>query len=305
VQQDDKKNLPAGRNRDLSSRFCIFGIEGTGTTLRNQEPWMESLTRLVSESLARHGFDRPVDYRRLQWSRWFRCQSHHSLLLVPSRPGVFALAEEIVDFDSSTAHGGPNADIQPRSGERVQPTARAVGLEIKNIPSPKGAKESDASGFVSGHGFSRAESGISKEAALAAGEAETAPRRMLAVTQFFEDDDMAFVLERMLSLQNPMRAQLMSGRYFVRYVVISDESQRRSVCAALNQWITNQALSNPAFGSQAPANAAEKLTGIGPHFAASLELTPATEYVPPSGSYQGTASALPKEAFSYRSGLGR
>ena len=59
---------------------------------------MEGLTRLVSESLARHGFDRPLDYRRLQWSRWFRCDSHHSLLFVPSKPGVFALAEEVMDF---------------------------------------------------------------------------------------------------------------------------------------------------------------------------------------------------------------
>jgi hypothetical protein len=226
---------------------------------------MESLTRLVSESLARHGFDRPVDYRRLQWSRWFRCQSHHSLLLVPSRPGVFALAEEILDFDSTTS---PGNTVEERR-------------------------------------FSAA----SSESEMNAASAAEKTRRMLAVTQFFEDDDMAFVLDRMLSRQNPMRSRLMSGRYFVRYVVISDESQRRSVCAALNQWIASQAVSNPAFGSQAPANAAaiagEKLTGIGPHFAASLELTPATEYVPPSGSYQGTASTVPKEAFSYRSGLGR
>ena len=56
---------------------------------------MEALTRLVTESLARHGFDRPLDYRRLQWSRWFRCESPHSLLLVPSKPGVFAVAEEV------------------------------------------------------------------------------------------------------------------------------------------------------------------------------------------------------------------
>lgn len=66
---------------------------------------MEGLTRLVSESLVRHGLDRPVDYRRLRWSRWFRCESHHSLLLVPSKAGVFALAEEILteeipDLDS-------------------------------------------------------------------------------------------------------------------------------------------------------------------------------------------------------------
>ena len=51
---------------------------------------MEALTRLVTESLVRHGFDRPLDYRRLHWSRWFRCESLHSLLFVPSKPGVFA-----------------------------------------------------------------------------------------------------------------------------------------------------------------------------------------------------------------------
>jgi len=88
---------------------------------------------------------------------------------------------------------------------------------------------------------------------------------MLAVTQFFEDDDMAFVLDRMLSRQNPMRARLISGRYFVRFVVIEDQAQRRTNSNALNQWMVT---------------AAEKATGIGSHFATSLELTPATEYVP-------------------------
>jgi len=165
---------------------------------------MESLTRLVSESLARHGFDRPLDYRRLHWSRWFRCESPHSLLFVPSKPGVFAVAEEIMDLSPS----------QP--------------------PVATDASEASAS------------------------------RRMLAVTQFFEDDDMAFVLDRMLSRQNPMRARLISGRYFVRYVVIEDQAQRRTICNALNQWMVT---------------AAEKATGIGSHFASSLELTPATEYV--------------------------
>lgn len=80
---------------------------------------------------------------------------------------------------------------------------------------------------------------------------------MLAVTQFFEDDDMAFVLDRMLSRQNPVRARLLSGRYFVRFVVIEDACQRRSICNALNQWMIA---------------AAEKASGIGSHFASSLEL---------------------------------
>jgi hypothetical protein len=177
---------------------------------------MEGITRIVPESLARHGFNRPLDYRRLLWSRWFRCESPHSLLLVPSKPGVFALAEEI------TAGLGPN------SLEEAAENPPAVAAE----------------------GTYRAREGEAP-----------APRRMLAVTQFFEDDDMAFVLDRMLSAQNPMRSRLLSGRYFVRFVVIDDECQRRSICNALNQWI---------------AGFSEKASGIGAHFATSLELPEAS-----------------------------
>jgi hypothetical protein len=149
---------------------------------------MEGLDRLVAESLARHGFDRPLDYRRLHWSRWFLCDSPHSLLTVPSKPGVFAIAEEIMPL-------------------------------------------SDA--------------------------AEPQAKRMLAVLQFCEDDDMAFVLDRMFSHQNPLRARLASGRCFVRFVVLEEQSQRRSICAALNQWLISSG---------------EKATGIGAHFESSLEL---------------------------------
>jgi hypothetical protein len=84
---------------------------------------------------------------------------------------------------------------------------------------------------------------------------------------------MAFVLDRMLSRQNPMAARLASGRYFARYVVIEDQTQRRSICTALNQWMLS---------------AAEKATGIGSHFASSLELTPATEYIPQVDDRQAT-----------------
>jgi hypothetical protein len=174
---------------------------------------MESLTRLVSESLARHGFDRPLDYRRLHWSRWFRCESHRSLLSVPSKPGVFAVAEEIMNVGTA---------------------AISCPAEQSSAPArtPKAASSNPA--------------------------ACESPR-MLAVTKFFEDDDMAFTLDRMLSWQNPMRARLESGRYFIRYVVIEDRAQRRNICSALNQWI---------------ASSAEIATGIGTHFASSLQLTP-------------------------------
>lgn len=175
---------------------------------------MEGLTRLVSESMARHGFDRPLDYRRLKWSRWFRCESQHSLLFVPSSPGVFALAEEIL-----SNHLGRASEI-PVAADAPARSATEASIDFS---------------------------------------------RMLAVTQFFEADDMAFVLDRMLSRPNAMRTRLESGSYFVRYVVIEDERQRRSITSALNQWILSSS---------------EWATGIGAHFATSLELTPATEQTP-------------------------
>jgi hypothetical protein len=205
---------------------------------------MEGLTRLVTESLARHGFDRPLDYRRLHWSRWFRCESHHSLLFVPSKPGVFAVAEEILDLSPATSHVAADAFVRPPEPSSADPVWDRV-----SDPVPPSEARLD----------------------LAASTTNASPRRMLAVTQFFEDDDMAFVLDRMLSTQNPMRARLVSGRYFVRFVVIEDPTQRHSICSALNQWIVS---------------ATEKATGIGSHFASSLELTSATEYVPPPNDAQ-------------------
>ena len=209
---------------------------------------MEGLTRLVSESMARHGFDRPLDYRRLHWSRWFRCESPHSLLFVPSKPGVFAVAEEIMDLGPGNPHVGTDAFVRPASEA--------------SVPNSERGERSEASVPDKDHLSNQCQS---PEAGNQ--QPEAASRRMLAVTQFFEDDDMAFVLDRMLSRPNPMCVRLTSGRYFVRFVVIEDRAQRRTICNALNQWMVT---------------AAEKATGIGSHFATSLELTPSTEYVPAS-----------------------
>ncbi len=43
----------------------------------------------------------PADAVRLDWSRWSRCESSFSLLLAPQQPGIFALAEEVVDAASA------------------------------------------------------------------------------------------------------------------------------------------------------------------------------------------------------------
>ena len=43
------------------------------------------------------------DAVRLDWSRWSRCESSFNLLLTPHQPGIFALAEEVLD---ATVSGG-------------------------------------------------------------------------------------------------------------------------------------------------------------------------------------------------------
>jgi hypothetical protein len=163
---------------------------------------MEALTRLVTDSMVRHGFNRPIDPRRLQWSRWSLCDSLRSLLIIPSKPGIFAIAEEICGAEN-------------------------VGTAALGCP-------------------------ITSSNAIAEG------RRMLAVLQFSEDDDMAFTLDRMFTRPNPMRERLASGRCFLRFVVIEDQDQRRSICNALNQWLLSSA---------------EKASGIPPAFASSLEMS--------------------------------
>ena len=212
---------------------------------------MEALTRLVTDSLARHGFDRPVDPRRLQWSRWSRCDSPHSLLVVPSKPGIFALAEEIMDLgpgtaDTATAHVGTAAPGCPAE----QSSAAACSTSTFKASTDR-----------EGHDFSRqcSERNSIKRplgSQQAASAAEAPQRRMLAVLQFCEDDDMAFTLDRMFTRINPMRDRLATGRCFLRFVVIEDQAQRRSICAALNQWMLSSS---------------EKASGLPADFQSSLE----------------------------------
>lgn len=62
---------------------------------------MEALTQIVNDSLARHGVDTSLDYRRLEWSKWFRCDTCLSVILVPSQPGIFALGEEVSSSENA------------------------------------------------------------------------------------------------------------------------------------------------------------------------------------------------------------
>ncbi len=222
---------------------------------------MEAITRLVADSLARHGFDRPVDPRRLQWSRWFRCDSPRSLLVVPSKPGIFALAEEVMDL------GPRKTRVETADKDHVETAALGCPEGSSAISPAPGIL---GSGLLGGAALQRCDSPPTNGASAA----EVPQRRMLAVIQFSEDDDMAFTLDRMFTRINPMRARLASGLCFLRFVVIEDGDQRRSICAALNQWMLSTA---------------EKASGLPADFQSSLELSVAR--TPPSASADTTSNS--------------
>ncbi|MHB8214696.1 MAG: hypothetical protein ACYDDS_01335 [Candidatus Sulfotelmatobacter sp.] len=233
---------------------------------------MEALTRLVADSLARHGLDRPVDPRRLQWSRWFRCDSTHSLLVVPSKPGIFALAEEVMNLGAPTAHVETTKDAGS-STTHVGTAALGCPAE-QSSAAPSSTTAHVSSPAREGYDFSRAVMRTGNWPASAAegvveGKQRGEPRRLLAVLQFAEDDDMAFTLDRMFTRINPMRDHLASGRCFLRFVVIEDQAQRRSICAALNQWMLS---------------AAEKASGFPADFSSSLEFVARVPSPPTTGA---------------------
>ena len=235
---------------------------------------METLTRLVTDSLARHGFDRPIDPRRLQWSRWFRCDSTHSLLVVPSKPGIFAIAEEV----GASVPRAPSVARAPSPATAAHASQNIhVGTAALGYPPERSSAPLPASPPSGGTALQRSDSAPQTDAALAA---EVPGRRMLAVLQFSEDDDMAFTLDRMFTRINPMRARLASGKCFLRFVVIEDQDQRRSICSALNQWMLSSA---------------EKASGLPAAFSSSVELTMAgtTPSAAPLGVAKPPAQAIP------------
>ncbi len=58
---------------------------------------MEAAARAAVGSSPQPGASLP----QAAWSAWSRCESSFSLLLVPARPGVFALAEEVFETGAS------------------------------------------------------------------------------------------------------------------------------------------------------------------------------------------------------------
>ena len=164
---------------------------------------MEGLTLLVTESLARHGVN-TAPSPRLEWSRWVRCESSLSLLLAPSKPGIFAFAEE----------------------------------------------------------------------ALTAGEAAAVSgKRLLAVLDVMEANDLGLEMGRLFAPYSPWRERISNGGCFIRYAVVEDPAERHAAHAALEKWLAGSAETASGIGSAFPLEPASKPYIVRPHVIAAEKVT--------------------------------
>jgi len=126
----------------------------------------------------------------MNWSRWFRCESSFSLLLVPNQPGIFALAEEV---------------IQPAENSR----------------------------------------------------------RMLAVVEVQEAEDLSRAMSRLFAFGSPWREKLAEARCYVRYAIAPSIADRRAAASALKTWLNSQReVAAQVFEQPAPARAAAEATEL-------------------------------------------
>ncbi len=121
----------------------------------------------------------------MNWSRWFHCESSFGLLLVPSQPGVFALAEEIV---------------------------QAVGEQS---------------------------------------------RRMLAVFEVAEAEDLSRAMSRLFAAGSPWREKMSQAKIYVRYAIAPSIADRRAAAAALRNWLSAQKEVASQIFEQKPPTTAE------------------------------------------------
>jgi hypothetical protein len=80
------------------------------------------------------------------------------------------------------------------------------------------------------------------EEVLGAGEsAATAGKRLLAVAQFAETDNLARALSRLFTPASPLQERISGGHCLLRYAVVEDEAARQAACSALQTWLAASA----------------------------------------------------------------
>ena len=186
---------------------------------------MEGIAHMVSASMARHGFATQVDHNRLQWSKWSRCESSFGVLLVPSKPGLFALAEE-----QSVEH-----ELGEKTGQVVDKPGFASGPRFSD------AAESKATlGAESGQGTIR--------------DASAFQQRVLTLFRISETEDLGMALGRLFLPNTPERDRLSRKPCLVLYAVIEDEDQRRAIHRSLQERLASP--SESVFNHEVPNNLA-------------------------------------------------
>jgi hypothetical protein len=189
---------------------------------------MENISQLVESSLARHGVPANFDHLRLQWSNWFRCESSFSVLLAPAKPGIFALGEEIVPL-------GESVELRAAALSRVEGSVAVLDGHnraecVKRIATTAESLELRASSPVG--------------------------KRMLALFQISDTDDLGMALGRLFLPGNPLRERLAAERCFARYAVIEDTIQRQTASAVFQRWIQESAeTASGISGQQDPCGA--------------------------------------------------
>jgi len=126
----------------------------------------------------------------MNWSRWFRCESSFGLLLVPSQPGIFALAEEV---------------------------AQTVG---------------------------------------------TQQRRMLAVFEVAEADDLSRAMSRLFAAGSQWREKMAEARVYVRYAIAPSIADRRAAATALKNWLSAQREVASQIFEKVPTTVAEPAVSV-------------------------------------------
>jgi hypothetical protein len=89
------------------------------------------------------------------------------------------------------------------------------------------------------------------EEIVAPGELATGDgKRMLALFQISEADDLGMALGRLFLSGSPERQRFANGRCFARYVVIEDPTQRRTAYSALQRWMASSGIAQSGRESQ-------------------------------------------------------
>ena len=78
-------------------------------------------------------------------------------------------------------------------------------------------------------------------------------RRMLAVFEVEETEDLARALNRLFTAGNQWRERLQEARCYLRYAVVPQAEERRGAATALKEWLTSQRDAAAQFFEQRPA----------------------------------------------------